>query len=1014
MRNRHTDESAPSILVVEDEVLLAKDVVRCLKAAGYDSVSKVKSGVDAVEIARETRPDLILFDITLDGEMDGIESARQIMSFHNPAIIYVTAQVSDNLFDRMGTAGPISFLSKPVSQRELVRAVKMALAQHRLEKRLREGEERFRDVLENLSEVIFATNVQGVLTYVSPPVGRLLGRTPSDMVGLHYAALLHPDDINAAAEAFHDALSRRPHPVEIRILSLSGDYRWIRASGRAIVREDKVCGISGVAVDITHRKLAEEALKESQKKYRSIFENAPVGIFHSTLEGKFIEVNPQMAHIFGYEVPEELISIVNKTSISEALYVDPKWRPILVNKAVTRSGEWVEAENRYLRRNGEIMLGRLLFRRIPGEREMLEGFVEDITERRRSEEALRESEEKYRDLFDNSTDLIYTHDLRGNYTSVNEAARHLLGYANDEFLNLNFRDIVHPSHVHRAEENLRRKTEEGFLKTGPYEILVQTKDDRSIWVEVNSRVILRQGRPAGIHGNARDITERKAAEAERSRLVTAIEQSAETVLITDAYGTIVYANPAFELITGYSREEVLGRNPRILKSGRHSVDFYRNLWKTIGSGRVWSGHFINKRKDGTIFEAESTISPVKDESGGITNYVAVQRDATKEVLLQRQLFESQKMEAVGTLAGGIAHDFNNLLQVINGYAEMALFDIKQNQPGHSELLEIRKASRTAAELTQGLLTFSRRVESQLRPVDLNRELRNVGRMLARTLPRMIEIGMNLSDSLHTVNADPAQMQQVVLNLAVNARDAMPNGGLLVIETQNTLLDEDYCNTRPEIAPGDYVVLNISDNGTGMDSKTRKQIFDPFFTTKEKGKGTGLGLSIVFGIVKSHCGSISCLSEPGKGTTFRILLPAMKSEHRQESAEQEKKLRRGTETVLLIDDEESLRSIGEAMLRRFGYTVITASTGREGLEAFAREMNSIDLVILDLIMPGMSGRDCLREIVKLSPNVKVVIASGYASDGQMDRALEEGARVAVRKPYETHQLIELVRKVLDDK
>jgi two-component system, cell cycle sensor histidine kinase and response regulator CckA len=243
-------------------------------------------------------------------------------------------------------------------------------------------------------------------------------------------------------------------------------------------------------------------------------------------------------------------------------------------------------------------------------------------------------------------------------------------------------------------------------------------------------------------------------------------------------------------------------------------------------------------------------------------------------LLQKQLIEAQKMEAIGTLAGGIAHDFNNLLQVINGYAEIAMFRIKEGDVGYSALLEIRRAARSAAELTQGLLTFSRRVESKLRPVDLNQELQEVAKMLARTLPKMIEIEMDLFEPLDTVNSDPAQLQQVVMNLAVNARDAMPNGGRLSIETKNVHLDEEYCKSYLEVSPGNYVLLSISDSGTGMDEETRKHIFDPFFTTKETGKGTGLGLSIVFGIVKSHGGNILCHSEPGHGTTFKVYLPAL--------------------------------------------------------------------------------------------------------------------------------------------
>ncbi|MFC1836447.1 PAS domain S-box protein, partial [Thermodesulfobacteriota bacterium] len=512
----------------------------------------------------------------------------------------------------------------------------------------------------------------------------------------------------------------------------------------------------------------------------------------------------------------------------------------------------------------------------------------------------------------------------------------------------------------------------------------------------------------------RDITERKKAEAERLLLATAVEQAAESVEITDANGKIVYVNPAFEKITGYSHSEAFGKNPSILGSGRHDESFFRDLWATISSGRPWTGNIKNKSKDGKHFEEEVTISPVKDDSGRVVNYVAVRRDVTNEVLLQKQLLEAQKMEAIGTLAGGIAHDFNNLLQVISGYAEMALFDLSEGDTGHSPFQEIRRAARSASELTQGLLTFSRRVESKLGPLDLNDELRDIAKMLSRTLPKLIEIKMIFSEPLETVNADPAQMQQIVMNLAVNARDAMPEGGTLVVETRNVFLDEEYCRAHLETKPGQYVLLTVSDNGQGMDEGTRRQIFDPFFTTKEAGKGTGLGLSIVFGIVKSHGGTIGCYSEPGEGTTFKIYLPAFASDKERQHVTEAGALPGGSETILLVDDEDSVRKLGEAILTRFGYSVLTGQNGKEGVEIFTREKERIDLVILDLIMPEMGGRDCLKEMLKLAPSTKAIIASGYAANGYIDRALEDGAKASIQKPYEARQLLETVRGVLDEK
>lgn len=402
----------------------------------------------------------------------------------------------------------------------------------------------------------------------------------------------------------------------------------------------------------------------------------------------------------------------------------------------------------------------------------------------------------------------------------------------------------------------------------------------------------------------------------------------------------------------------------------------------------------------------------RDKSGSPLRMAGTHLDITSRKQTEKQLLEAQRMEAVGTLAGGIAHDFNNLLQVIHGYAEMALLDMPKSQPEYTVLQEIKRAAVSAAELTEGLLTFSRRVESKLRPVNLNHELRNVAGMLRRTIPKMIRMELNLAENLRTVSADPAQLQQVLINLAVNARDAMPDGGTLIMETLNLDLEEEDFNTHASARPRGFVVLNVSDTGCGMDEKTREHIFDPFFTTKEAGKGTGLGLAIVYGIVKEHGGSITCTSEAGEGTFFQIRLPAMISEHCPYKSSESEHLQRGAETVLLVDDEALVRSLGQAILQKFGYTVLAATNGKEGLELYRREHSRIDLVILDLIMPEMGGKELLAEILKMNRSARVVVATGYAADGSIEELQGLGATVTIRKPFRAQELLEAVRRSLD--
>jgi nitrogen-specific signal transduction histidine kinase/ActR/RegA family two-component response regulator len=380
--------------------------------------------------------------------------------------------------------------------------------------------------------------------------------------------------------------------------------------------------------------------------------------------------------------------------------------------------------------------------------------------------------------------------------------------------------------------------------------------------------------------------------------------------------------------------------------------------------------------------------------------------------LQAQLFQAQKMESIGTLAGGIAHDFNNLLTVILGYSDLLLIRKDERDPAYAHLAKINFAARSGADLVKRLLTFSRKSEISPRPVNLNHEIERAKKLLTRTIPKMIQITLKLSDDVATVKADPTQVEQILMNLAVNARDAMPNGGELTIETGNAKLDEEYCGIHPGVKPGDYVLMSVSDTGHGMDKETLNHIFEPFFTTKGIGQGTGLGLAVVFGIVEQHGGHITCYSELGQGTTFRIYLPVIHNETKGETPTDMPVLPRGTETILLVDDEEMITDVGKRILERSGYSVLTAADGKKALKLYRNLRDKISLVILDLIMPEMGGKTCLEGLLKIDPQVKVLVASGSATERQSKVAIETGARGFIGKPYDMRQLLEAVREVLD--
>ncbi|MGQ9699417.1 MAG: PAS domain S-box protein, partial [Armatimonadota bacterium] len=515
-----------------------------------------------------------------------------------------------------------------------------------------------------------------------------------------------------------------------------------------------------------------------------------------------------------------------------------------------------------------------------------------------------------------------------------------------------------------------------------------------------------------VEGIARDVTERKRMEAERARLALAVESAADAIVITDADANIQYVNPAFERMTGYSLEEVRGKTPRILKSGKHGPEFYKDMWDTIIRGEVWTGRITNRRKDGSLYLERCTISSVRDQSGNVLNYVAVKRDITERVALEEKLRQSQKMEAVGRLAGGVAHDFNNLLTAISGYSDLLARKMDPDDPLCGYVREIRKAADRASSLTNQLLAFSRRQVMQPKIINLNTTVADMAQMLRRLIGEHIELKTVFGENLWCVKADPSHMEQVVMNLVVNARDAMPDGGRLIIETANVYLDKEYAQHHQPVQPGRYVMLAISDTGCGMDAETLAHAFEPFYTTKEKGKGTGLGLATVYGIVKQSGGYIWVYSEPGKGTTFRVYLPAVDGEPNvPEEVSYRSPDLAGDETVLLVEDEDAVRSLLKGVLASYGYTVLDASNGSEALDVAAKYQGPIHVVVTDVVMPEMGGRALTEKLVQQRPDVKVVFMSGYTGDAIAHHGvLDEGVEF-LQKPFPLEAVAAKIRSVM---
>ncbi|TFH55413.1 MAG: PAS domain S-box protein [Candidatus Zixiibacteriota bacterium] len=510
----------------------------------------------------------------------------------------------------------------------------------------------------------------------------------------------------------------------------------------------------------------------------------------------------------------------------------------------------------------------------------------------------------------------------------------------------------------------------------------------------------------------RDLTERKRVEMELARLATATEQAAEAIVIADLDGRIEYVNPAFERISGYRRNEAVGKKWDELISDEYHESFFQELWRVLKEGRVWTGRLRNRRKDGSVYEEECSISPIRDQNGVIVSYVAVKRDVTQEAELENRLRESQKLEAVGLLAAGIAHDFNNLLAGIKGFAELVTLDEEAGPKVSAYAEEILKAAGRAADLTGQLLAFAGKGRLLSILVDVNEVIDEVIAILEHSIVRGIEIKTDFRAERPFISGDPSQIQSAILNLAINARDAMPEGGRLTFQTENVHLDETYCQLHSlDLGAGDYLVISLADTGIGMDEAVMAHIFDPFFTTKAQGQGTGLGLAGGYGCLRNHHGSIEVNSQLGSGSTFRLFFPVTAEETKQAAPSEGRLKLTSEERLLLVEDEEVVRNLAVKILTNAGYRVTACANGPEALALYRDRVAEFDLILLDMMMPNMSGKDVFAAMKQINPQVCALLMSGY-SDSNLQEALDQGVKGFIPKPFRSKQLLQKIREALD--
>ena len=768
--------------------------------------------------------------------------------------------------------------------------------------------------------------------------------------------------------------------------------------------------VHGLMADITERKMNAQAAATSETRLQGMLAALTEGVVIQDAGGRIIWNNPSAEKYLGLSKDQ----LVGRTSL------DPQWRAIREDGTPLPGEEHPAMVTLRTRKSlSQVVMGihspdgRLtwlsvnsqLLNKPSGEIEGVMASFDDITEQKKAQENLRASEARYRSYVEKSPVAIMVADHQGRYIDGNPAAQQLLGFTLDEMLNRPLFDFVAESDHPLAAANFRDVSR---LGSAACEIRMKHKDGHLLWV----LVLASRMSEDRLLGYCIDVTARRKAE-ELVRLQGAVMQAAaNAIVITDPNGRIEWVNTAFTTMTGYSAGETIGQNPRdIIKSGRQSPPFYLQLWSCIRSGKVWRGEITNRRKDGSLYTEDMTITPIRDEQGEITHFVAIKQDISERKALEAQLLRTQRLESLGRLASGIAHDLNNILAPVL-MAPSVVREISQDPEVGALMDSIEKSAQRGAAIVRQLLTFGRGQEAQRSPLLLRSLVSEMIKLMRETFPRNIEIQQDIPDQVLTIEGDPTQLHQLLMNLCVNARDAMPDGGCLSIRLKEVVVPESKAAMYAWITPGPHALLTVTDTGTGIAPEHLDKIFDPFFTTKPTGEGTGLGLPTALGVVRNHRGYMEVQSQVGKGTTFEVYLPLATTTAQSEKGPSQGPLMQGQgQSILLVDDEQGIRRVLGEILRRNGYQPSFAANGEEALAALEGGQQSFHLVLTDLMMPGMDGWSLIEKVRARWPGLPIVAMSGNLPQPEWLAKIRHLVSDFLIKPCDAASLLASLQAVL---
>jgi len=1015
--------SKTKILIVEDEAIVAMHIQSSLDRLEYEVCGCVKSGEEAVRLAEECRPDLILMDIVLKGPMDGIQAAKIIKDTLAIPVVYMTGNADVPTITRARETNPYGYILKPVNILHLYSMVDTALNRHRLESSLAESEKKYRFITDRMSDMVWMMDMNLRTTYASPSMENILGYTPEERYTQKIEDMLTPESLKTALEKWAHELKRESTPgvdpdriivMELEYYHKKGHTVWIENKMRPIRdHEGRMIGIHGVSRDISGQKHAEEALRESEKRFRALVDNLEDFILIMDAKGVIVYENPITAVNLGYStIGRNGFDLVHPDDLAVVLHD--------FNEALQGLNPHTPTLFRIRKQDGSPLYVEALATNMlddPGIRGVLVA-CHDVTQRVNAENALRDREERYRALFNQSPVGVFTYDRNMKITECNEILARMMKVKRESLIGLDLNALKDDRLLPRLRGVLEGT--HGAYE-GPYR---SSLADVQLWVSVIGNP-LRDESGAIIGGMIvmEDVTERNIAQEklkaseERNRLL--VENANEGIVILQDW-RFVFVNPRIVQLTGYPPEHLRSREfiEFIHPDDREMIsERYRRRMDGDRTPFIYEARLVDRAGAIKWVELNSVLFDWEGKQAVLLfiRDIGERKQAEEERLrMESQIQQTQKLESLGVLAGGIAHDFNNLLMAILGNIDLALLDLSPSSPSRANLLEAAKASQRAADLCRQMLAYSGKGRFISELISLNEIIDDMRHMLEVSVSKKAMLRYNFVQDLPAIEADATQMRQIIMNLVINASDAIgEKSGFISLSTGVMMCDRTYLSEtwlNEGLPEGAYVYIEVADTGCGMDPAMLPKIFDPFFTTKFTGRG--LGLAAVLGIVRSHRGAIKLFSERGRGTTFKILLPAVEGaaghpEGRRDAVQGWQ----GSGTVLLVDDEETIRALGRRMLERLGFTVVTATNGREALDLYRERPDGFVCVILDLTMPHMDGEEAFRGLRNIRKDVRVIMSSGYNEQEITHRFSGQAPSGFIQKPYQMDSLAAKLKEVL---